>query len=121
MAPVSYYSCAPDGKKLRTERDAVDLISEAHSADVIVIPVERLDPDFFKLRTGVAGQMLQKFVTYGKRVAIIGDISRRVEESSALRDFVVETNRGEHVWVVKTDTDLERRLSQSREKFARNT
>jgi len=81
MAPVSYYSCAPDGKKLRTERDAVDLISEAHSADVIVIPVERLDPDFFKLRTGVAGQMLQKFVTYGKRIAIIGDISRRVEEA----------------------------------------
>jgi hypothetical protein len=79
--------------KLRTDRDGVDLIAEAQGADLIAIPVERLDPDFFQLRTGVAGQILQKFATYGRRVAIVGDISRQVEESRALHDFVAEANR----------------------------
>ena len=97
----------PKGKKLRSDRDAVDLIGEAHGFDLIAIPVERLDPDFFRLKTtGVAGAMLQKFVTYGRRVAIVGDISRYVEESASLRDFVVEANRGEHVRFVPAIEDL---------------
>jgi hypothetical protein len=110
MAPRSYFAGAPDGEKLRTERDATDLIGEAHGTGAIVIPVERLDEEFFRLRTGVAGAFLQKFVIYGSRVAILGDISRYVEQSSALRDFVVESNRGDHVWFVATIEDFERRL-----------
>jgi hypothetical protein len=88
----------------------VDLIGEAHGSDLIVIPAARLDDDFFRLRTGVAGAFLQKFVMYHKRIAILGDISRQLEESSALRDFVVEANRGDHVWFVDSIEDLERRL-----------
>jgi hypothetical protein len=106
VAPVSYFVCPADGKKLRSDRDAVDLIGEAHGFDLIAIPVERLDPDFFRLKTGVAGAMLQKFMTYGRRVAIVGDILRYVEESASLRDFVVEANRGEHVRFVPAIEDL---------------
>lgn len=113
VAQVSYYECARDGKKLRSDRDAVELIGEAlaQGAGLIVIPVERLDEEFFRLRTGVAGQILQKFVTYGRRVAIAGDISRHVAESSALRDFVVESNRGDHIWFVENVEEIERRLA----------
>jgi hypothetical protein len=39
-----------------------------------LIPAERLDQDFFCLRTGVAGALLQKFATYGKRVWFARDI-----------------------------------------------
>jgi hypothetical protein len=39
-------------------------------------------------------------VTYGRRVAILGDISRYIDESPALRDFVIEANRGDQVWLV---------------------
>jgi hypothetical protein len=46
------------------------------------------------------------------RVAILGDISARVAESSALRDFVLESNRGQHVWFVEGMDDLERRLGK---------
>ena len=112
MAADSFFSCAAEGTKLRSDRDAVDLIGESRGADVILIPAGRLDEDFFRLRTGVAGAFLQKFVTYGRRVAIVGDISRHMEESSALRDFVFEANRGDHVWFVETVEDLERRLRQ---------
>jgi hypothetical protein len=110
VAPISYFACAADGRKLRTDRDAVDLIGEAQGAGFIVIPAERLEEDFFRLRTGVAGAFLQKFATYQRRVAILGDISRHIQESTALRDFVMEANRGEHVWFVETVEDLERRL-----------
>ena len=103
-------ACAPDGKKLRTDRDAVDVIAEARGADLILIPVERFAEDFFRLRTRVAGEIIQKFVTYGKRVAVVGDISRYVDESSAFRGFVYESNRGEHVWFVANLEELDKKM-----------
>jgi hypothetical protein len=87
-------------RKLRTERDAVDLIAACAGKETIVIPVEDLDEDFFRLRTGVAGAMLQKFVNYRKRVVIVGDVSRWTEASDAFRDFVIEANRGNSIQFV---------------------
>ncbi len=86
--------------KLRTDRDAVNLIAACAGKETIVIPVEDLDEDFFRLRTGVAGAMLQKFVNYRKRVVIVGDISRWTEASDAFRDFVIEANRGKDIQFV---------------------
>jgi Domain of unknown function (DUF4180) len=110
--PPTIYLCPAEGTRLRTDRDAVDLISEASGAEMIVIPMERLDEDFFRLRTRVAGEFIQKFVTYHRRVAIIGDISGYVSESIALRDFVYEANRGHDLWFVTTRQELDQRLSR---------
>ena len=71
-------------------------------ATVIVIPVECLDDEFFQLRTRIAGELLQRFVQYQRRIAIVGDISRHLAESSALRAFVNESNRGKDVWFLAT-------------------
>jgi hypothetical protein len=111
MAPILMV-CPGEGKKLRTDRDAVELIGEALQAGarMVVIPVERLDEDFFRLRTGVAGEFIQKFVTYKLRLAIVGDISSYLNESSALRDFVYEANRGQHFWFVDSREALDQRL-----------
>ncbi|HXN48694.1 MAG TPA: DUF4180 domain-containing protein [Bryobacteraceae bacterium] len=94
MGEVQIYECAPDGEKIKGERDAIELIGEArrHGASLMVIPAERLDDHFFRLRTRIAGDIIQKFVTYRLRLAIVGDISRHLNESSALRDFVREAN-----------------------------
>jgi Domain of unknown function (DUF4180) len=99
---VHVRQCAADGAPIRTARDATDLISEAweERAKVLAIPVERLHPDFFQLSSGVAGEIVQKFATYKMRVAIVGDISRCVDESKSLRDFVREANRGDQLWFV---------------------
>jgi hypothetical protein len=112
---VHVLECPPDGKKLRTERDAVDLIGEAisHQAGLILIPAERLEDDFFQLRTRGAGEMIQKFVNYRIRVAILGDISRHLDESSALRAFVSESNRGDQVWFVSDLDELNQRLERA--------
>jgi hypothetical protein len=101
-----------EGTPLRSGRDATDLMSIAweHRAGLIVVPVKRLDEDFFRLRTGVAGEIVQKFATYGMRVAIVGDISRYVDESSALGDFVRESNRGTRLWFLANAGELDQRL-----------
>jgi Domain of unknown function (DUF4180) len=100
------------GTLLRTDRDAVDVISATRSANanLAAIPAERFDPDFFSLKTRLAGEFLQKFVTYGVRVAILGDISAKLSESKALRDFVLECNKGQHIWFVRDRDELCARL-----------
>ncbi len=71
------FELSADGKKLRTARDATEVMSEAcsQSARWLAIPVARLDVDSFRLRTGVAGEIVQEFVQYGMRVAFFGDVS----------------------------------------------
>ena len=72
-----------------------------------VVPVERLDPDFFVLRTGVAGAFVQKLVQYRLRLVVVGDISAQIAASDALRDWVREVNRGRDILFV-----ADRRLSR---------
>ncbi|MEV0148856.1 MULTISPECIES: DUF4180 domain-containing protein [unclassified Nonomuraea] len=107
--------CAADGEPLRGEREAVDLLGEAFSCQAtwVAIPAERLGEGFFRLRTRVAGEILQKFANYRLGVAVVGDISHHVEASTALRDFVVESNRGRHVWFVPDLEALRERLDQA--------
>lgn len=115
---MQVFTCAPDGKKLKSEQDALDLIGEAtyYGAELIIVPVERLDDDFIQLKTRIAGHFMQKFVTYRRRLVILGDISRYVEQSRALRDFVYETNRGDQVWFMANLQELDERLNSIQQK-----
>lgn len=104
-----------EGPSLSTTQDAITLIGEAteHGAGLIVLPASRLSDDFFRLRTGVAGNFLQKFVTYGVRIAILGDFAAAAERSPAFRDLIRESNRGHIVWFLSEREELETRLAQS--------
>ena len=112
---VRVLECVPDGAKLQTYSDAVDLIGKTfeNRATLIVIPVECLNDEFFQLKTRIAGELIQKFVQYRRRLAIVGDISRHLAESSALRAFVYESNRGNEVWFLASLDELGRRLVQA--------
>jgi hypothetical protein len=44
------------------------------------------------------------------RLAIVGDISQYLNESSALRNFVYEAIRGGHVWFLESAASLHERL-----------
>ncbi|PPH05591.1 DUF4180 domain-containing protein [Rathayibacter sp. AY1F6] len=104
-----------DGGALSTPDDAIALIGETYGGDVetIVVPVGRLDPEFLRLRSGIADEFVQKFVSYGKRLVILGDVSGPVAESSALQAFVVESNRGDHLWFAADLEALDARLRSS--------
>lgn len=101
-----------DGYSIDSERAATDVIGEVWLdwPDIAAIPVERFSDDFFRLDTRVAGDITQKFVTYGLRVALVGDISDHLERSSALTSYVHESNQGKHVWFVRDRDELAERL-----------
>ncbi|PWI14702.1 DUF4180 domain-containing protein [Streptomyces sp. Act143] len=109
---VTVLRCTLDGPPLDGERAALDLIGDAmgRGADVVAVPSERVPEEFFRLRSGVAGAVMQKFVNYRVRLAVVGDVSRHLDGSPALRDFVHETNRGGHVWIVADHDELGERL-----------
>jgi hypothetical protein len=91
-----------EGPILSRTQDLLDLIQEAFSqkASVLVVPVPRMDPAFFQLRSGLAGEFVQKVVNYQLKLVIVGDISTQVAASDALRDFVREANRGQTIFFV---------------------
>ncbi|WP_377355102.1 DUF4180 domain-containing protein [Phenylobacterium terrae] len=113
LSGVPVLVCPEAGPAIAGDRDAADLVGEALSvgAQVVALPVARLGAGFLDLSTRLAGEALQKFVNYGLRVAIVGDISGAVAQSTALRDFVRESNRGRQVWFVPDLTGLEARLA----------
>lgn len=79
-------------------------------ADVVAVPVERFDERFFNLRTGLAGEIMQKFVNYRMRLVVVGGISAHIATSTALRDLVSESNRGNQIWFVTDLDELDTRL-----------
>ncbi|MFE2262281.1 DUF4180 domain-containing protein [Streptomyces griseosporeus] len=110
---VRVLRCAPDGPPLDGEQAALDLIGDAfgQEAELVVVPVERVGAEFFRLRSGVAGAVVQKFATYRLRLAVVGDISGHVADSTALRDFVHEANQGGQLWFLADEAELEERLT----------
>lgn len=105
----------PDGPLIRTQDDAMDLVATTFSGgeDVVVVPVERLDPEFFRLASGVAGEVAQKFVNYRRRLVILGDVSAFVARSDAFRDWVRETGRGRDILFVADEDELAARISDA--------
>lgn len=66
--------------------------------------------DFFILSTGLAGEILQKPINFGGRIAIYGDYSRYT--SKPLHDFIYESNQGKTVFFVSTEAEAIDRLTR---------
>lgn len=87
-----------DSILIQKEQDAITLIEElsASGAWKIILYEENVAPEFFDLRTGLAGAVLQKFVNYSIQVAIVGDYSNVTSKS--LKAFIYESNRGNQIF-----------------------
>ncbi|MEI6387980.1 MAG: DUF4180 domain-containing protein [Spirochaetota bacterium] len=86
-----------DSLQVGTPHDALYVIGNA-GARIVILHVSQIHPDFFRLGTGLAGEILQKFANYRVRCAIIGDFSSY--RSPALQAFIRESNRtGQIVFV----------------------
>lgn len=112
MGGLQVMLCPSEGSPLR---EAAEVLGDAfhHGADWVAVPAERLDPDFFRLRTGVAGEFLQKFANYRIRLAVVGDVTRQVSASDAFRDLVRECDRGTQCWFVPGLEALAERLPRA--------
>ncbi len=81
-------------------QDATDLLGNAdyQGASKIIVHEASLGPQFFNLRSGIAGEILQKVSNYHKQLAIVGEFEKF--NSNALNAFIIECNRGNHIFFV---------------------
>lgn len=90
---------------------ALDLIMTVKyetGADKIAIDKNAVSEDFFILSTGIAGEVLQKFINYHIKTAIFGDYSKYT--SKPLKDFIYESNHGKDFFFVATREEAIDRL-----------
>ncbi|WP_276368714.1 DUF4180 domain-containing protein [Chryseolinea sp. H1M3-3] len=98
-----------EGVMLSTAQQFLQMIMDS-SAEGIIVHQESIDQKFFDLRSGLAGEMLQKVVNYRLRLAIVGDFS--IYESKSLKAFISENNRSNAIVFVNTIEDALVRLSK---------
>ena len=95
-------------------QSALDLMATVRyetGADCLALPKAALDERFFVLSSGLAGDILQKFVNYQMKLAIIGDFSGYT--SKPLRDFIYESNQGKHVFFVSSKEEALNKLTEA--------
>lgn len=100
-------------KVITDVQSALDLVMTVKyetGAAKIVIDKKAVAEDFFILSTGMAGEILQKFINYHVKAAIWGDYSRYT--SKPLKDFIYESNHGKDFFFVATKEEALQRLAE---------
>lgn len=77
--------------------------------DRIILNKSALSEDFFKLSTRLAGDILQKFINYNVKIAIVGDFS--VYTSKSFKDFIYECNKGKDIFFLSDEKQAIENLS----------
>lgn len=93
---------------------ALDLIATVQyetDCSRIVLNKEAIREEFFRLSSGVAGEVLQKFVNYRTKLAIVGDFSSYT--SKPLQDFIYECNKGKDVFFVGSLEEAVEKLAKA--------
>ncbi|WP_439554989.1 DUF4180 domain-containing protein [Dyadobacter sp.] len=97
---------------IETAEDGLDLLGNLYyqGFDSIIIHEENLTPSFFDLKTGIAGEILQKFSNYRMRLAIVGDFQNYPGKS--IRDFISESNRSGKINFLESVEEALKKLSK---------
>lgn len=97
---------------INSAEDGLNLLGNIYyqGADSLIIDEHLICKEFFDLKTGMAGEILQKFSTYKVRLAIVGDFTKY--ESKSLQDFIKESNKYGHVNFVETRDEAIEKLNK---------
>lgn len=93
---------------------ALDLLMSAKyeaGAECIVVDKKQIAEDFFVLSTGLAGEILQKYINYGGKLAIYGDFYHYT--SKPLKDFIRESNKGKDFFFAATKDEAVKKLTEA--------
>jgi hypothetical protein len=90
---------------INNTEDGLDLLGNLYYQDFdkIIIYDKNITPDFFDLKSGIAGEILQKFSNYRVRLAIVGDFSKYTSKS--VNDFIYESNKGKQINFVSSQLE----------------
>lgn len=102
-----------DSIVLNDTQDSIDLMANCRyqGAGAMIIKEENITPTFFDLKTGIAGEILQKFSNYNFKLAIVGNFLKY--ESKSLRDFIYESNKAGRINFVNSMDEAEHCLTKS--------
>lgn len=91
--------------------DGLNLLGNLYYQDFdkIIIHETNITPDFFDLKNGIAGEILQKFSNYRVRLAIVGDFTKYTRKS--IHDFIYESNKGKQINFVASKSEAIKVLS----------
>ncbi|RNI22355.1 DUF4180 domain-containing protein [Rufibacter latericius] len=108
---VPYALLESDAIEIHTVQDAIDLIGNSgyQGAQKVIVRKENLHPDFFDLKTKLAGEILQKFSNYQMQLAIVGDFTQYTSHS--LQDFMQESNKQGRINFVGTLEEAQEKLA----------
>lgn len=95
---------------IQSALDLMATISYQTGADRFVLNKSAIDEKFFDLRSGLAGEVLQKFINYQVKVAIVGDFS--IYSSKSFKDFIYESNKGSNTFFLPDEQQAIERLSK---------
>jgi hypothetical protein len=84
--------------QINSVESALDILVNAYyqGAESLIIHETNLTPEFFDLKTRLAGDILQKFSNYRMRLAIVGDFEKY--QSKSLHDFIYESNKSGRIF-----------------------
>ena len=90
---------------IKTIEDGFDLLGNLYyqGFDKIVVHEKNITPDFFDLKNGMAGEILQKFSNYRVQLAIAGDFTQYSGKS--LKDFIFESNKKRQINFLNSVTE----------------
>lgn len=94
-------------------QSALDLMATIRyqtEVDRVILNKSTIGEKFFDLKSGLAGEILQKFINYQMKVAIIGDFS--IYRSKSLQDFIYESNKGKNILFLTNEKQAIERLSK---------
>lgn len=103
-----------EGRLITGPQDALDLamtVNYETGAQRIAIDKRNIAEDFFILSSGMAGEILQKYINYHIKLAVWGDFSRYT--SKPLHDFIYESNQGSDFFFVPTREEAVKRLAEA--------
>jgi hypothetical protein len=87
---------------IQNASDSLDLLGNIYYLDFdkIILHQKNITSEFFDLKNGLAGEILQKFSNYRVRLAIVGDFS--IYTSKSITDFIFESNKVKQINFVKS-------------------
>jgi hypothetical protein len=71
VSPGAFIVASEEGIEIRAFEDIIDVVGAAYDAEGLILTVDDVDPAFFDLHTGWAGELFQKVTNYGLRLAFI--------------------------------------------------
>lgn len=104
-------SAEPVIEDVQSALDFIMTVKYETGAERIVINKEAIAEAFFILSSGLAGEVIQKFVNYHTKMAVYGDYSKYT--SKPLHDFIYESNKGRDFFFVNTKEEAARKLIEA--------